>query len=258
MPSGSLSEMRGRYGKVYVKNFSTRSLLIESLFEEGSVNLLKIKRDNKNLINYFLDIILALSVISTLASSYILWFVLPRGQGAHFAMCAQQGQGFTGNYYDVFGLPRYVWIDIHNWASVILLGIIILHIVMHWNWVIETLKRAKSYFNGPVRKAGEQFIASITLFVLFIADCFSGFVVWLILPRGALDYYNMLSGAGRTFWGLQRNTWVDIHVWLATLILAVVIIHIVLNWRWIANVSKKLTNGIAGLFERNGNTEAKL
>jgi hypothetical protein len=216
--------------------------------------MLKIKRSIKNLVNYFLDIVLAMSIIATLASSYILWFVLPRGQGAHFGMCAHQGMGITGNYYTVFGWPRYIWIDIHNWASVVLLCLIILHIIMHWNWVIETLKRAKAYFSGPVRKVGEQFIASVTLLILFVADCFTGFVIWLILPRGALDYYNMLSGMGRTFWGLQRNVWVDIHVWLATLIVAIVIIHIILNWRWLVDVSKKILNRGLEFFKRKERT----
>ena len=207
-----------------------------------------IKRGFKNLVNYFLDIILALSVAATLASSYILWFVLPRGFGTHSAMCARQGQGLGGNYYTVLGMSRYAWVEIHNWLSVILLGIIILHIVLHWSWIVETLRRTKNYFSGPVRKVTEQYIASVLLFIMFAADCFSGFVLWLILPRGSLDYYNMISGSGRTFWGLQRNIWLDIHAWVATLIVAVIIIHLILNWKWIIGVSKKILNGFTRLF----------
>jgi hypothetical protein len=218
---------------------------------------MKIKRVFKNYVNYFIDIVLALSVIVTLTSSFILWFVLPRGGGAHFYMCAQSGYGFGGNYYTVFDWPRYVWIDIHNWASVILLAIVLLHIVMHWSWILETAKRAKSYFSGPVKKVSEQFIASVVLFILFMADCFTGFVVWLILPRGALDYNNMIVGAGRTFWGLQRNIWVDIHVWLAIAIISVIIIHIALNWKWVVNVSKKLFNRIIAPFSSKDNQGAE-
>jgi cytochrome b561 len=212
------------------------------------MKFLTIKRDLKNIVNYFFDIILALSVLATLTSSYILWFVLPRGVGAHFYMCGNQGMGFGGNYYTIWGIPRYFWVEIHNWASVVLLGLIILHIIMHWGWVTETLKRTKSYFSGPFKKAGEQFIASIALFILFAVDCFSGFVLWLILPRGALDYFGMIHGGGRTFWGLQRNVWLDIHIWLATLIVAIVIIHIILNWRWLVSVSKRILCGFTGLF----------
>jgi len=217
--------------------------------------MLKIKRSIKNLVNYFLDIVLAFSIIATLASSYILWFVLPRGWGLHGdPLCSLKGYGFVGNYWKVLGWPRYMWIDVHNWASGVLLCLIILHISMHWKWIIETLKRVKTYFSGTVRKVREQFIASVALFILFVADCFSGFVIWLILPRGTLDYYYMLSGAGRTFWGLQRNVWVDIHTWLATLIVAIVIIHIILNWRWVVDISKKISNRVLEFFKRKEST----
>ncbi|MFZ7101806.1 MAG: DUF4405 domain-containing protein [Peptococcaceae bacterium] len=219
------------------------------------MNIFGMKRDYKNVINYCLDIILVLSVVVTLASSYILWFVLPRGSGAHFGMCASQGTGIGGNYYNVLGMSRYMWVDIHNWVSVILLGIIIVHIVMHWSWVVETLKRTKSYFNGPVKKVTEQYVASIALFILFAVDCFSGFVLWLILPRGSLDYYNMLSGSGRTFWGLQRDIWVDIHAWIATLIVAIIIIHVILNWKWVVNVSQKILKWGVQLFYRKEERE---
>lgn len=209
---------------------------------------MKIKRDFINIINYFLDIVLALSVIFTLTSSYILWFVIPRGVGAHFYMCGNEGMGLGGNYFVSFGIPRYMWIEIHNWSSVVLLGIIILHLVMHRTWLVEIFKRTGSFFNGPVKKAGEQLIASIVLFILFAVDCFSGFVLWLLLPRGALDYFGMLSGGGRTFWGLQRNVWLDIHVWVSVFIVGVIIIHIILNWRWVVGLSKRILKGFRGLF----------
>jgi hypothetical protein len=128
---------------------------------------------------------------------------------------------------------------------------------MHSIWIVETLKRTKSYFIGPFKKAGEQFIASIVLFILFAVDCFSGFVLWLVLPRGALDYFGMLSGGGRTFWGLQRNVWLDIHVWVSAFIVGIVINHIILNWRWVAGLSKRIFNGFTGLFIGKSRKEAE-
>jgi hypothetical protein len=219
---------------------------------------LKMKRNSKDIINYFLDIILALSIIVTLASSYILWFVLPRGSGLHSEMCGNQGMGIGGNYYRVFDMPRYAWVDIHSWASLILLSIILLHIVLHWGWIVETLKRTGSYLGGPVRKVAEQYVSSVSLFILFVVDCFSGFVLWLVLPRGSLDYYNMLSGAGRTFWGLQRNVWLDIHVWLAVLIVGILVVHLVLNWKWVVGVSKKIAADFLGLFSSISRKESGL
>jgi hypothetical protein len=201
----------------------------------------------KRYVNLLLDVIALLSILVTLASSYILWFILPMGQGAHgelgsasgYMWCNAEGYGITGNYITIMNWPRYTWIDVHNWASIVLLGIIILHIVLHWKWIISLTRKFRDYINWPIIKvkAIEQYIAALLLFILFILDCLSGFIIWLVLPRGALDYENMLIGLGRTFWGLQRNIWVDIHAWLAVAIISIIIIHIVLNWRWVLNMT---------------------
>ncbi|MDD4924194.1 MAG: DUF4405 domain-containing protein [Dehalococcoidales bacterium] len=203
----------------------------------------------KRYVNFLLDVIALLSILVTLVSSYILWFILPMGQGAHgelgsasgYMWCNTDGYGITGNYITVMNWPRYTWIDIHTWASIILLGIIILHIVLHWKWIISLTKRIKNHLGGSIIKvkALEQYAVTVLLLILFTIECLSGFIIWLVLPRGALDFENMLIGLGRTFWGLQRNIWVDIHAWLAIAIIAILIIHILLNWRWILNMTVK-------------------
>ena len=159
-----------------------------------------------------MDVILLFSIVFILISSYILWFILPRGMGMHGSpYCSLYGQGLTGNYVTVWGCPRYIWIEIHNWASVALLVIILLHIIFHWGWIVETTKRVKSYIDKKVRKVTELYTAAVVLFILFLFESFSGFVIWLFLPRGRIDYLNMISSMGRTFWGPQRNVWVDLH-----------------------------------------------
>lgn len=201
---------------------------------------MKVKRYSKNYINFFLDIIITISFIIVLASSIILWLILPRGTGTHGDQyCQNNGLGAQGNFFTVLEWPRYIWIDLHNWASVFLLTIIIIHILIHWRWIIEIIKRSKSYFTGPIRKSTEQFVNAVVLLILFIMDSITGFIVWIILPRGSYDYYMMLAGLGRTFLGLQRNIWLDIHVWIAIAILSILAIHLFLNFNWIINVMKK-------------------
>jgi hypothetical protein len=52
----------------------------------------------------------------------------------------------------------------------------------------------------------------------------------------------MILGTGRTFWGLQRNVWVDLHAWVAVAILSIIVIHLIVNWSWVLATSKKLFN----------------
>jgi hypothetical protein len=205
------------------------------------------RRRTKNYINYVLEVFLFVSILGIVISSYIVWFVLPRGGGAHgWIFCQMFGYGSTGNQVFVLGWPRYVWIEIHSWMGVALAAIILVHIILHWKWILETTKRVKGYVIGQMTRVKELYITAVILFILFIFEVLSGCVIWLIIPRGRFDYYNMLAGFGRTFWGLQRNVWADLHGWVAVTIAAIIIIHLVLNWRWVVATTKNIYWGIYG------------
>jgi len=196
---------------------------------------------------FALDILLLLSGFVTLASSTVVWFVLPRGIGLHgeSAYCSGQGVGGTGNVMDFLGFKRCNWITVHNWASVVLFIIILVHIIFHWSWILGTTRRIFRTLQGPVKKVYEVYGSVVILLCLFIFDCLSGLVLWLVMPRGAGDYTHMTQGSGRTFLGLQRNIWVDLHAWNAVMIVSIIIIHLILNWNWVVGVSKRIILGSA-------------
>ncbi len=189
--------------------------------------------------NHAMAFLLTYCFIAVSISSYILWFILPMGTGMHgenLEHCVLDGLGPTGNYIFVFGFPRYSWVDIHSWLSIGFMVIIIVHLLLHWRWILETIKRTKNYLSKKMWYTLERYSTVVILFILFIFQAISGFVVWLILPRGVLDYYNMKNDISATFLGLQRNEWVDLHAWVAVAALAVVIIHIIIHWRWVVNM----------------------
>jgi len=199
----------------------------------------------RNSTKYVLDILLLLSGFVTLFESYVVWFVLPHGVGMHGGSnyCSGNGVGKTGNSQYFIGLPRNTWISIHNWTSVVLFCIVMIHIVLHWSWIVETTKRITSNFRRSTGKIFELYGAVMILFGLFVFECLSGLVLWLALPRGALDYSNMTQGNGRAFLALQRSVWVNLHAWIAVLIVSIIIVHLILNWNWAVGFSKKIFLG---------------
>jgi hypothetical protein len=76
-----------------------------------------------------LVILLALSGIVETVSGFILWFALPSGGG-------RRGLELT-----FWGLTRYTWIDIHDWVAIALIAIVILHLAIHWKWVVRMFKQ---------------------------------------------------------------------------------------------------------------------
>jgi hypothetical protein len=66
----------------------------------------------------------------------------------------------------------------------------------------------------------------------------SGFVLWLILPRGE----GKRGGTEGTFiW--NRETWIDLHDWFAVALLVIFVIHLILHWKWIVYMTKKVFRG---------------
>ncbi len=192
----------------------------------------------RNYGNYAIVLLLICIFIAVIISSYILWFVIPRGVGEHGGYhCLQLGLGQAGNYLRIFQLPRYMWVDIHSWLSVAAIFIVFLHMATNWRWIVETAIKVKDYFATRQKAILERYITNFVLFIMTAFQVLSGCVIWLVLPRGMLDYNNMVSGIGRTFWGLQRNEWLDIHAWVAILMLAIIIIHVIQHWRWIVNMT---------------------
>jgi len=90
-------------------------------------------------------------------------------------------------------------------------------------------------------KASVKVLALYTKFLLLLVvgalQYVSGLVLWLVLPRG--QAHKGLS-ALVTFMGLGRGDWEGVHIVSSLLLLALVIVHLVLNWAWIKNTTKSL------------------
>ncbi len=87
-------------------------------------------------------------------------------------------------------------------------------------------------------KATRNYIIGLVMFVLALLEVISGFVLWLVLPRGG-GYAGGRGGsvAEATFlW--SRNTWLGLHNWIAVALLVIVILHLALHWRWIVYMTR--------------------
>jgi hypothetical protein len=77
-------------------------------------------------VNLLIDATAALTMLGMLATGYILRFPLPPG---------------TNKDLTLWGLTRHQWGEIHFWISLGLLGVIGLHLFLHWQWIVSTVGR---------------------------------------------------------------------------------------------------------------------
>ncbi len=90
-----------------------------------------------------------------------------------------------------------------------------------------------------MRKSRRNYIVDLIIFLLALFEVVSGFVLWLVLPRGR----GYMGGRGEelvteaTFlW--SRDIWLDLHNWVAVALLVIVALHLILHWRWIVHMTK--------------------
>ena len=87
----------------------------------------QIMKVNKAKLNYAVDILISIGVTISLISGILLLF--------------NQGNGYLGGRNPHFSstvlfFPQYAWKDIHNWSSIIMASGVLIHLVLHWNWMV--------------------------------------------------------------------------------------------------------------------------
>ena len=74
-----------------------------------------------------------------------------------------------------------------------------------------------------------KYFIDATLFVDVCSLAVIGLCLGFIIPKGK----------GAYFLGLHRHAWGDIHLYLALFLIVLLILHLWLNWTWIAQSSKR-------------------
>jgi uncharacterized membrane protein len=79
---------------------------------------------NRTIANIIIDIIAAFLFLGMIATGYLLRFPLPPG---------------SNHTLSLWGYTRHQWGDVHFWISLGLLLVLLVHLVLHWNWIVTVI-----------------------------------------------------------------------------------------------------------------------
>ncbi|MCW5520321.1 DUF4405 domain-containing protein [Aureitalea sp. L0-47] len=88
------------------------------------------KRSRKNFVIDSLAFMFFLFLVST---GIILHYLLPHG---------------SGGSRSIWGMSRHDWGDIHFYASIGFLAILAIHLILHWNWIVNLIRGKKRMASG--------------------------------------------------------------------------------------------------------------
>ncbi len=174
--------------------------------------------------NWWIDALLAFgSVIAVLSSLYFLAF--PAG-------------GFQGGrnpYYDLVVIfSRQTWDIIHTWSGAAMILAALVHIIIHWGWITGTIKRSWQVF----RKKRDGFGPRLTYNILLDATIAVSFLICAI--SGVYFMFFPESGPTGEVILFSKSTWDLIHTWSGVAMTITAILHFVLHWKWITNITRKM------------------
>lgn len=111
----------------------------------------------RTIINAVIDAAAALLFLGMIATGYVLRFPLPPG---------------TNRLYTLWGLTRHQWGTIHFWISIGLLGVLVAHVVLHWQWVVNVLGKRLRLVKSPrasLAKSGLVAVLGVTAVLVLFA-----------------------------------------------------------------------------------------
>ena len=184
--------------------------------------------------NFWLDGAIFAAFVVTALTGVVLWVVIPEGRGSSYAIW--------------LGLTRRSWTDVHDWAGAIMIAGAFIHLILHWKWIKSVGARL---FARTAKQARINFGMDAIQFVVFVLAGASGLVMWLVLPEGGfMGGRNPLFNA--TWIGLTRHTWGDVHLYSGLALLAILLVHVALHWKWIAHQVKSIPGRVIGALPRRG------
>lgn len=118
----------------------------------------------------------------------------------------------------------FTGIFIHEWLGLAVGLVLLVHLTLHWDWVVRTSRRLLR------RNGRDRLIWLVNLALLFAMTlCVASGIMISRVAMPALGFF------------LTTNLfWDRLHILTAEITLGLVPVHIALRWRWIAAVARRL------------------
>lgn len=83
---------------------------------------------DRSKVNYWIDFGMLLSFLVTAVTGIMLILFLPSGIR-------------QGGYQMLWGVIKSTWLKVHTLAGLIMIILCIVHIILHWTWIVVMTKR---------------------------------------------------------------------------------------------------------------------
>ena len=171
--------------------------------------------------NWLIDAALFLGgILAVLSGVYFLF--LPSG-------------GYKGGRNPMYGVTilfeRHTWEEVHTWSGVAMIVVAVVHLAVHWRWVkmmaIRVVNAIRTRGAGLSKGARVNVTINLIVAVGFVLVSVSGLYL-LLWPAG----------------DRSATVWDMIHTWSGVAMIAAVVVHLAIHWRWVKNVTVRMVQSL--------------
>jgi hypothetical protein len=127
--------------------------------------------------------------------------------------------------YLIAANPAITGLAIHEWVSLGVLVVFIVHVAQHYDWVIDTFRKA---WRSPSLATTGNLVLDVLTVVVFMVVTVSGIMV----SRHILPALGLVA-PGYFFWN-------PLHALFAKVLLALLVVHVVAHAKWLWAFFKSL------------------
>lgn len=100
----------------------------------------------KNTPNFIVDLVSFIVLLCIFFTGVIMKYILPPGSGG-------RGYGYRGGaeadrVRQFISMTRHEWGSVHFYLAILFIILMIVHIVLHWNWIKNYLKTSLGFSYG--------------------------------------------------------------------------------------------------------------
>ena len=121
--------------------------------------------------------------------------------------------------------PHFTGEAIHEWLGIALGGVIIVHLLLNWNWIVQVTIRA---FSKNVKSQRFSYILNWALFTSGIMILLSG----LMISKTVVPFFGLTLP--------QNMSWKELHELSTNITMVLMGLHVAVHWSWITGMFKHL------------------
>ena len=121
--------------------------------------------------------------------------------------------------------PNRTGLVVHEWISVAVIVPLLFHLIINWDWTVRVIER---FADRLLHASRLNLLVDVALFVSAVAVMLSGLMVSQVVAA----WFGVAIA--------PSPIWVAVHSVSADAVVATLLLHLALHWRWVFNVARRL------------------